>query len=455
MPDAEVAYLFRHALLRDAAYELQPPGERARLHGLVLSILEAVLDFPQDDSPSAHDAYAEEMAEHAQRGSRHAPALRDKERFYLARAATYARDHYHAAHVAELFERLAELEGTPPGVSASAYINAARQRQQEGRMEEAARLLKAAQHEAEKSNDPSHMGNVLLELSILARKLGETQKALDLARKAIEYCARGDDCRKQVAAWNALGNAAETLGDLVQAENALRKSLELARQLGELEPIAAVLTNLADVYGQTGRHAEADQTRSEALELAVRVGRREYELTLRGQWATRAAREGRFAEAEQQMAQCVTLARETGNRRYEALMLGNLAQVRSDAGRLEEAEATFRLALERCRETGNRTSEALQLANLGVLYTRLGRYAESLQVLEQARRMYAQQRNRYMEGWVRGLQAGQKLRAGRVDEAREDYRAARAALMEMGTPEEVTELEESWRVACADTGTEA
>lgn len=28
---AELAYLFRHALLRDAAYQLQLPGDRARL----------------------------------------------------------------------------------------------------------------------------------------------------------------------------------------------------------------------------------------------------------------------------------------------------------------------------------------------------------------------------------------------------------------------------------------
>jgi predicted ATPase len=37
---AETAYLFRHALVREAAYELQPPGDRGRLHALVLQIIE-------------------------------------------------------------------------------------------------------------------------------------------------------------------------------------------------------------------------------------------------------------------------------------------------------------------------------------------------------------------------------------------------------------------------------
>ncbi|NUN50659.1 MAG: hypothetical protein HUU15_17750, partial [Candidatus Brocadiae bacterium] len=37
----ESAYLFRHALARDAAYHLQLPGERARLHGLAFAVIES------------------------------------------------------------------------------------------------------------------------------------------------------------------------------------------------------------------------------------------------------------------------------------------------------------------------------------------------------------------------------------------------------------------------------
>ncbi|KAF0240456.1 MAG: hypothetical protein FD180_4929, partial [Planctomycetota bacterium] len=37
---AEKTYLFRHALLRDAAYQLQLPGDRARLHALAFAVIE-------------------------------------------------------------------------------------------------------------------------------------------------------------------------------------------------------------------------------------------------------------------------------------------------------------------------------------------------------------------------------------------------------------------------------
>jgi hypothetical protein len=42
MTSAEDACLFRHALLRDAAYQLHLPGDRARLHALALDLIEAL-----------------------------------------------------------------------------------------------------------------------------------------------------------------------------------------------------------------------------------------------------------------------------------------------------------------------------------------------------------------------------------------------------------------------------
>ncbi len=41
--NAERVYLFRHAVLRDAAYQLQLPGDRMRLHALALGAIEELL----------------------------------------------------------------------------------------------------------------------------------------------------------------------------------------------------------------------------------------------------------------------------------------------------------------------------------------------------------------------------------------------------------------------------
>jgi hypothetical protein len=74
---AESAYLFRHALLRDAAWQLQLPRDRARLHALAFEITLAVSGGPPPEPPPlgppeapplpAHptDAVAQDLALHA------------------------------------------------------------------------------------------------------------------------------------------------------------------------------------------------------------------------------------------------------------------------------------------------------------------------------------------------------------------------------------------------------
>jgi hypothetical protein len=68
---------FRHALLRDAAYHLRLPGERARLHAGALASVEGLCGgrqpppFPIEDAdegtfrPHATDPFAEDLADHA------------------------------------------------------------------------------------------------------------------------------------------------------------------------------------------------------------------------------------------------------------------------------------------------------------------------------------------------------------------------------------------------------
>ena len=68
---AERAYLFRHALMREAAYQLQLPGDRARLHELAADALEALYGAPaecgvdlESFTPTAADPFPDETCTH-------------------------------------------------------------------------------------------------------------------------------------------------------------------------------------------------------------------------------------------------------------------------------------------------------------------------------------------------------------------------------------------------------
>jgi hypothetical protein len=122
---AETTYLFRHALLRDAAYQLQLPGDRAKLHEVAFFLLEEMFggrapDLPALDSGTegshAHptDEVCLELAEQARQALAAPdvpqPELQGAHRRYLRRAAELAALAYDSEKAAALWLQLAALE---------------------------------------------------------------------------------------------------------------------------------------------------------------------------------------------------------------------------------------------------------------------------------------------------------------------------------------------------------
>jgi hypothetical protein len=97
---AEKTYPFKHALLREAAYQLQLPGERGRLHACALGALEDFFGgrpgFISIDEgtgwrkfePHPSDTSAADLAHHAHHADVAEEAVR---RLYLGRAAEVSR----------------------------------------------------------------------------------------------------------------------------------------------------------------------------------------------------------------------------------------------------------------------------------------------------------------------------------------------------------------------------
>ena len=144
---AEQAYLFRHSVLRDAAYQLQMPGARARLHALALLILEDVIAaLPR----ATQDALAFELCSHAQQAQlgleREDRGLREAELSYRQRAAEHASRMFQHALAARLFDQLAASADLAPDNRCEALRRAGIELMQSGATSEGeARLRRAVE----------------------------------------------------------------------------------------------------------------------------------------------------------------------------------------------------------------------------------------------------------------------------------------------------------------------
>jgi len=369
---AEDAYLFRHALLRDAAYQMQLPGERARLHGLSARLLEAVFGGrpPQPPhlrarpvtrlQPHSTDAIAEELADHLRLAD--AAALRDLRALYLRRAAEHADRAFQHDSALRCWKQLAEILPGAEGIES--LRRAAATAFYSGRLGEAETLSLRAAAAARQANDEQSEGVALGGLVTVYLATGRMEQAERTQQEALSLHRRSGDRASESMALGNLAMICKETGRLQEAEAGYLSAMKAARQCGDRRYEGVVSGNLAIVLQALGRTAEAERLYGEALSIHREVGNRQSESVTLANLGIAAKLGARHPEAEQYFAQALAMAVQTGNLRVHGMVLDQLAALYRDTGRLQQAGQAQLQAIRIHREVQNRVAEAAAHASL-------------------------------------------------------------------------------------------
>lgn len=338
---AEQTYLFRHALLRDAAYQLQMPADRALLHELTLEIMERVL------APGL-EAFAEELADHARlaQADNADASLFAKERAYTLLAARTAESRFMNEKSAALWERAAALDepGSSPRLDALAHAGQLWFRC--GRPEPASRVFESGMAEA---GDSSHEGALLL-----------AQNRLSM----FQTLGRADDV---LAQGTLLAEKARAAGN-VMVELRVRYLLINARIINspDYSPV--------DEYEPLAARAEA-------------AGEHLLAVTIRASYGNSLRNMNRCNEAEAILQRCIETSHKAGFQYIHGVALGYLGHVFNQTGRFDDALKTYDACLLKMRELGDQRFLGIFISSRGTLLRKMGRLEESLEHYETAQRL--------------------------------------------------------------------
>ncbi|MCA8913299.1 MAG: tetratricopeptide repeat protein [Planctomycetes bacterium] len=490
--DAEIAYVFRHALVREAAYELQPPGDRAVLHALVIEIVEAAL---ASDDPLL-DAWALELADHARAAQAFRrtanlallKALADKEVGYLVRAQKYALAEYDNGVAVALGTRIADHAAASYDDRFSALVQAgevlvnmgspaqARERferanalaREAGNGRDEARSMRAigisfaraegspsaipwmekALEAFRQAGDKPGAALALGNLALLRASMAPPEETLAAYDQALELLVEEAHENGQASTLNNKGNLLRSLGRREQAESCLRRAIELHRKNRERHQEGTVLSNLAALLFETGRPEEAAEAIAQAVAIARETGNRTAEGVALLHRAISRFRAGQHADAEQDYLNALALARESGNVYWEAITLMNFSVVLEDTGRPQQAITHGELARELLRRLNARHELGIVTCNLANLVATVGvgDLPRARTLYEEGVALLAEARQRSIEGVHRGGYAVTLKRLGDAS-AESELAKARALLEEFGTPAGRDELEKRWAAA--------
>jgi class 3 adenylate cyclase/tetratricopeptide (TPR) repeat protein len=385
-------FRFRHALLRDGAYEGLPYARRRHLHGQLAEALER----RAAGAPQAEGAQLSLHYFHAQR---------------------YATASYYARIAAER--------------AAAVYANA-----------EAAGFLATALDAAKKAGQQAAEVSRLAEaLGDLHGRLGEfpaADRAFAEARKSTE----GDP----VAFARLCEKTALVVARTSGVSPALRWTTRGRKVLAGLTDADAYRQDALLLAARTllrywqGRYAEAAATAAEAVAAAQRCGARD--VLARALFLLDLADVARGQYGGEQWAeQALTIWQELGDLSWQAKALNQLGMRAYFEGRWDDALGYYRQAGEAFGRAGDQWNAAITASNTGEILSNQGRYVQAEEVARPAERVLRASGALSETAFAEIVLGRIAARCGRPEEALRLLEAAHAGYLKAGEPTEVVATE--------------
>ncbi|HSH03224.1 MAG TPA: tetratricopeptide repeat protein [Anaerolineae bacterium] len=394
----QVRYLFKHALLRDAAYEMQVRAQRSQLHQLAAVTMERL--YEADLAPH-YEAIAEHYLVAYNQGI---PEVGAKAVHYLqVTAQQLGADNEHQ-RVIRMVSHALDVVGD--GVMGAETVKS---RYDLWLLQEASYHLLGQRDEQEKvlqqllalaETEPAWELEIRLRQIEMLEVTGAYDSGLEQAAIALALAQQLGDVGGEAAVAVAWGEIAWRQSRHEEAIERGEQGIQLA-EIGErLDVLARGLNLLGSVARDQGRNEEAEAYHSRSLAIKEEIGDRRGVAESLNNLGVVAYDHGRNEEAVAYFSRSLAIKEEIGDRRGVAISLGNLGSVANDQGRNEEAVAYYSRALAIQEEIGDRQMVAISLGNLGIMSDVYGQYDEASRYFSQALKICEEIGDNYVRPYV-------------------------------------------------------
>lgn len=410
---SEIRYIFKHALLRDAAYTMQMQARRQELHALAVEALENVF-------AERLEAHYGELAYHAEQAN-----LKEKACQYLEQAGDQARNAFQNITAADYYTRALAI------TLAEDWESQYRLRLRLDDVYDQIGNREAQKHNLEQIRQIAVATNEIRKLAEVSKleaayflSISEHSQVIDAAKETIALAQQADDKEIAMRAYSYIVASFHQQGRDTETAEYAEAGLRLAREISHLSGEAQVL-NVYGVVALKLRDPEIARARLErSLEIYQQVGdlRGEaYPLSNLG-WVY--AYSGDYATAQNYYEKALVNAREVGHRSLESNLAQSMGWVLGLQGDFERALTYLEHGLRLARETAYHKSELYSLLNLSAYSESVGKFETALDYAEQALFVAREINDRPGEAWAQNYRGHALLALGRQAESQTAYRSA-------------------------------
>ncbi len=344
-------YAFKHAVIREVAYDSLPFALRAVVHGRIGSWLE-VADPQALDLLAHHFWYSTDE---------------DKKRDYQLRAGEAAQGRFANDAAVEYFRRAVPLLGDDARGPVLLKLGAVLELR--GDWAQAEAVFADALELAERRGDVAAAARARAARADPVRKQGRFDVAVaELAIAGQDFEAAGDAAGLGRVA-HLRGTIAAQRGDYVEARAQYERSLAIRVELGDGPAEASLLSNLAIVAEYEEDYDRAQEMNEQALDLRTRLGDRWGIGVSQNNLGMIAYLRHDHAAARARLEEALRTELEVGDLWMVAIARHNLGNAFRELGDMAAARRHYRDALSTYGLTGDKWAQCLVFEDIAMLAT--------------------------------------------------------------------------------------
>ncbi|GAK58870.1 tetratricopeptide repeat domain protein [Candidatus Vecturithrix granuli] len=255
-----------------------------------------------------------------------------------------------------------------------------------GQYREALARYEIARQFFQQEQDAHREAEVLSEMAVIYRKLGDFETSLAFQHSAIRMYVDLGDQNGQSKALRRLGVLARYQGKLFEAISYYQDALELLTRLQDQDGIAQVLTNLGIVYSELGRLQEALQYFTRVLAIYTELRNESGVSYTLGNLGQLSLYLGNSQQALEYLSQSLTLKQSSEDIRGQANTLLNMGTAHKNLGDFQKALTCYYQALDVYTQLNDLPGKAAVLGSIGSCYEELGDVEQAWRYQEESLR---------------------------------------------------------------------
>lgn len=371
---SELRYIFRHSLLREAAYSMQLRTRLQQIHQLIAEAIERLY------ADKLEERYVDLAFHYEQAG------VSDKMRIYLRKAADHARRNFQNHQALEFYEKLLHKLDNQSNQKhqIQTLLNKGRVEELIGEWDSCEQTYRQALTLAKKLKDILILGAANNSLGQLLVLKGEYDEAGVFLQRAEQLFASIDNLKGIAQVKGNLGNLYFRQGDYDQARLYFQDSIDMSRILTPPVIDAQIVANLGLTYMNRGEFKEGIKQQLDHLHICERTNDRQGAATIHTYMGIVYLEQGDYTSALKSFRQGLNISEELGNKHLLSIGIGNVGVVYERQGNYSKAMEHYVNDLELCEQLGDKQGTAIALGLIGQLLNIQGEFYKAIEYLQKS-----------------------------------------------------------------------